>query len=335
MSTPLTGRTIGITGVSGFIGGHLARKCAALGATVRGLDLSSPQAGANGKLIFVAGDVTNAADAQSLCAGCDSVIHAAAVVREGGDPRPFERINVGGTRTVARAAEAAGVARFIQISSVMVYGFDIQGEVDETAPLDGAGNPYCQTKIDSEREALALHSNKMQVGIIRCGDVYGPGSIPWTIRPVRMMLNQRFRLINGGTGLMNHVYVDNLVDGILLALDSPHTGEACNISDGVATPFREFFGCYADMVGLNPMRSMSAGFTRRLLKVQNGVVRLLGRQPRLHSSFVSYVTRQGVYSIDKARQQLGYEPRVGLPEGMRHTEVWLRNSGMLAAKSDA
>jgi nucleoside-diphosphate-sugar epimerase len=329
MTLPLAGRTIGITGVSGFIGGHLARRCTALGASVRGLDLRPPREQTNGEFHFVPGDVTREADAAALCAGCDSVIHTAAVVREGGDPRPFERINVGGTRAVARAAERAGVNRFIQISSVMVYGFGVRGEVDEGAPLDGAGNPYCQTKIDSEREALAVHSSRMQVGVVRCGDVYGPGSIPWTIRPVKMMLFKRFRLIDGGSGLMNHVYIDNLVDGILLALDSPVTGEAFNISDGVGTPFREFFGYYAAMVGLNPMVSMSAGAARRMLIVQNALVRLLGKQPRLHSSFVSYVTRQCTYSIARARAVLGYEPRVGLEEGMQFTEAWLRSSGIL------
>ena len=118
---------------------------------MRGLDVNPPPDGSLPPSVqFLAGDVTSADDARSLCAGCDSVIHAAAHVREGGDPRPFERINVGGTRTVAAAAEAAGVKRFVQISSVMVYGFDAQGEIDETAPLDGAGNAYCQTKIDSD-----------------------------------------------------------------------------------------------------------------------------------------------------------------------------------------
>lgn len=328
--TSLTGRTIGITGVSGFIGGQLARRCLALGATVRGLDVQPPKEMPTGAALqFIAGDVTSEADAKSLSAGCDSVIHAAAVVREGGDPRPFVRINVGGTRTVAAAAEAAGVRRFVQISSVMVYGFDIQGDVDETAPLDGAGNTYCQTKIDSEREALARNSDRMQVNIVRCGYVYGPGSFHWTIRPVRTMLYKSFRLIDGGQGLMNHVYVDNLVDGILLAMDSPHTSEAFNISDGIGTPFRDFFGYYADMVGLKPMPSASAGFARRLLIVQNALVRLVGRQPRLHSSIVSYVTRRCVFSIEKARRLLGYEPRIGLDEGMRLTEHWLRDSGIL------
>lgn len=331
MSAPLALRTIGITGVSGFIGGHLARRCVALGARVRGLDVQAPRGAASeASVMFVPGDVTNPADVQRLCAGCDSVIHTAAIVREGGDPRPFERINVGGTRTVAQAARAAGVRRFVQISSVMVYGFDAVGEIDESAPLDGAGNPYCQTKIDSEPEALAQHSaDGMHVNVVRCGDVYGPGSIPWTIRPVRMMLIKRFRLIDDGAGLMNQVYIDNLVDGILLALDSQHTGQAFNISEGLGTPFREFFGHYARMVGLGDMRTMTSGKARRLLKIQNALVRLIGKQPRLHSSFVSYVTRRCVYSIANARTQLGYEPRIGLAEGMQRTHEWLREAGIL------
>jgi nucleoside-diphosphate-sugar epimerase len=285
---------------------------------------------------FLAGDVTSADDARALCTGCDSVIHAAAHVREGGDPRPFERINVGGTRTMAAAAEAAGVKRFVQISSVMVYGFDALGKIDETAPLDGAGNPYCQTKIDSEREALARQSaGGMQVNVVRCGEVYGPGSFHWTIRPVRTMLFKSFRLIDGGVGLMNHVYIDNLVDGILLALDSDRGGEAYNICDGVATTCRDFYGHYARMIGPQPLPTMSAGWARFLLRAQRAIMRLVGRQSKLHHALVSYMTRHSVYSIQKARDQLGYEPRVGLDEGMRLSEAWLRTSGILPSQPEA
>ncbi len=327
----LAGRTIAITGVQGFIGRHLAERCVQWGAKVHGLDLQpigSDQSSTDVK--YFQGDVTSPNDAKRLMEGCDSVIHTAAVVREGGDPRPFEKINVGGTRNIAAAARSAGVQRFIQISSVMVYGFGVNGEVDETAPLRGEGNPYCQTKIDSEREALAVHSSSgVQVNVVRCGDVYGPGSLPWTVRPVRSMLYKTFRLIDDGQGLMNHVYVDNLVDGILLALDSPVTGEAFNISDGIGTTFREFFGYYAKMVGREPMPTSSASAARRLLTIQNGLVRLIGKQPRIHRSIVSYMMRHGVYSIKKARATLAYQPHIGLEEGMQRTETWLCASGIL------
>ena len=169
----------------------------------------------------------------------------------------------------------------------------------------------------------------MQVNIVRCGEVYGPGSFHWTIRPVRTMLFKSFRLIDGGVGLMNHVYIDNLVDGILLALDSDRTGEAYNICDGVATTCRDFYGHYARMIGPQPLPTMSAGLARFLLRRSGPSCDSWGDSRNCITSLVSYMTRRCVYSIQKARDQLGYEPRVGLEEGMRLTEEWLRTSGIL------
>ncbi len=332
MAFDISGKTVAITGVCGFIGRHLARRCLALGATVRGLDMAIPESFSSDEpdIEVVSGDVTSRDDADRLCAGADFVIHTAAVVREGGDPAFFEKINVGGTRNVAESAKAAGVQRFVQISSVMVYGFDFPDGVDESADLQGEGNPYCETKIASEQVALSFHTaGGMEVIAIRCGDVYGPGSMPWTVRPVQMMKTFQFVLVNGGRGILNHVFIDNLVDGILLALQSDHTGEAFNISDGVGTTCRDFFGHYSRMIGFRPMLALPAGLVRFGIVVNNAICRLLRIPPPVYPDFVDFVVRSGTYSIEKARTKLGYEPTVSLDEGMDRTAAWLAEQGLI------
>ena len=332
MPFDISARTVAITGVCGFIGRHLARRCLSMGASVRGLDMAIPDSFHTDEpdIKVLAGDITSRDDVDRLCEGADVVIHTAAVVREGGDPALFQKVNVEGTRNVAESAKAAGVKRFVQISSVMVYGFDFPDQVDETAELRGEGNPYCETKIESERVALEFHQpGEMEVVAIRCGDVYGPGSMPWTVRPVHMMKTFQFVLVSGGRGIMNHVFVDNLVDGILLALQSDHTGEAYNISDGVRTTFKKFFGYYSKMIGFRPMLSLPAFLVRPGIVMANAVFRLFRIPPQVYPDFVDFVLRESTYSIDKARTKLGYEPTMSLDEGMKKTEAWLAEQGMI------
>ena len=332
MTFALTGRTVAITGVRGFIGRHLARRCLSMGLRVRGLDLDD---GGRFRLeepdiTFLAGDINNEEDVQRLCEGAGVVIHAAAVVREGGDPALFQRVNVEGTRTVARTALDHGVQRFVQISSVMVYGYRFEDGIDEQAELKGEGNPYCQTKIDSERVAMEHHeTGTFDVITIRCGDVYGPGSIPWTVRPVQMMRWRIFSRVSGGRGIMSPVFIDNLVDGILLAVQSDYGGEAFNISDGVAITFRDFFNHYAQMLGGRWMPSFPGGLMKPGIRLANGMLRLVGVKPLVYPDFVDFVSRRGGYSTDKARRMLGYEPAVSLDDGMKLTQAWLAQQNLV------
>lgn len=331
MSGLFKGRVIGISGVSGFIGRHLAGRCLAEGATVRGLDLEPTT---NPCVTFVQGSVTSSEAVQEFSEGCDIVLHTAAIVKEGGDPELFEQINVQGTRNVVRGARSAGVRRFVQISSVMVYGFHFDGVVDEESPMRGEGNPYCQTKIDSEKAALSEHRpGEFEVTAIRCGDVYGPGSIPWTIRPVQMMRSGIFTLSDGGSGILNHVYIENLVDGILLTVGSPKTGTAFNLTDDRATTCREFFEYYGRMLGHRRLRSGPAFLLRTGLRIAAGVQMLVGKEPSVLPDSISYMTRRGTYSVAKAREHLGFEPRVDLPEGMRRTQQWLMAEKLIPAKA--
>ena len=135
-------------------------------------------------------------------------------------------------------------------------------------------------------------------------------------------------LIDGGEGLCNHVYVDNLVDAYILAAENDDlAGEGYIISDGIGTSWRDFFGRYAQMAGAGPLPSISR--EQAMLKAADQEAEARDRAPALTRTGVTLMTRKAVFRVDKARSELGYVPRISLDEGMCLTEAWLREEGCL------
>lgn len=337
------GKTVGVTGAGGFIGAKLVLRLLEIGCLVRGFDNNSRALKNTEEMIvktmkkeaeeretllsssfkgFV-GDVNSKEDVEAFVQGCHAIIHTAAIVVEDGLLSDFRKVNVEGAVNVASIAKANHVKSFIHLSSVMVYGFDFPRIVTETGPFRGENNAYCQTKIESEEAILKLKSDDFHVVIIRPGDVYGCGSVPWVIRPISLIKSNRFLLPHNGSYILNHVHVDNLSDGILLALQASKNvnGEAFNITDGQPTTNAHFFGFYYRMLGKRHFLSLSTSTAIRLLSalqtlskfVPSSVASVLAPGK---PSAVLYLARPGLYSIEKARNLLGYAPQVTLVEGM-------------------
>src|SRR5204863_2435929 len=159
---------------------------------------------------------------QQHAQGSDLVVNTAAVVGFGGELDEVWRVNVLGTRRMIDAAARGNAERFVQFSSVTTFGFDYPDGVDETYPVRPTGNPYPDSKIASEQVTLQAHvAGDVKATIVRPGDVYGPGSRGWTVLPVKMIKSGQMILPAGGHGEIGPVYVDNLVDGVTLAAESP------------------------------------------------------------------------------------------------------------------
>lgn len=299
---------IGITG-TGFIGTAAARRWRARGHAVRGVDLHPDVHGewAAAGATTMAGDIADPAAMAEFCSGLDTVVHTAALVAEAGDLEVFRRVNVEGTRVVASAARDAGVRRFVHLSSVMVYGFDYPDGISEDGPLDGADNPYCITKIESEAVVADLHDpGTLDVFTIRPGDVYGPGSVPWVVRPYEAMTAGMWADIGSElTPLINHVYVDNLLDGIEVILEAGASGQPLVITDRQRTTTAEFYAPLLRHAGLDP---------EAVPRISAADAVAFGLDPQA----VRYLTRRGTYSADRVAA-LGYVPAVDLTEGMART----------------
>jgi nucleoside-diphosphate-sugar epimerase len=321
----LEGAVVAITGVGGFIGTALAVRARQRGMRVRGLE-SAPAAARRAELAGVevmVGDICDAEACSALCAGACVVLHTAAVVREDGPRELFDRVNVGGTRVVAEAARKQGARRFVHLSSVMVYGFQYPRLVTEDGPLRGEGNPYCETKIVSEGAVLDLEQRRtFDVTIIRPGDVYGPGSVPWVVRPFDLLRAGIFVLPSGGRGIVNHVYVDNLVDAVFASIEREASG-TYTVTDGVETTCMQYFTPLARAAGRGSIPTAPAGLLRPIFSATAAAFQLVGREPPAARSSVDYLMRPHPYSIEKARRELGYRPAIGFDEGMRRVQRWL------------
>jgi nucleoside-diphosphate-sugar epimerase len=312
-----------VTGIGGFIGRRIAERALSRGVSVRGIDQSveAVAAARDSGIDAEVGDVTDEARVRQIVSGADTVIHTAAVVRESGAWALFRAVNVEGSRRVARAARDAGARTFVQLSSVMVYGFAFPPQASEEAPLRGENNPYCQTKIESEHAVLELNGGDFGVVVIRPGDVYGPGSVPWVKRPLDLM--RRHLLVVPRGGVINTVYVDNLVDGIFLAIGANARGQAFNVSDGVATAFGDYFAALARRAGLRPPRVLPAPVVKGAARAMGALGRLGIGKDLGDTESVRYLMRPHAYSIAKARKVLGYEPRIGLEEGLGMTQAYI------------
>jgi nucleoside-diphosphate-sugar epimerase len=315
-----------ISGALGFIGSVLADRYRREGAEVRGVDVRADPA-----LGVVAGDIGAAGDWQDHAAGCDLVVNTAAYVGFGGDLDEVWRVNVLGTRRVIDAAARGGAERFVQFSSVTTFGFDYPDGVDESYPVRLTGNPYPDSKIASEQVTLQAHvAGDVKATIVRPGDVYGPRSRGWTLLPTKMIKSGQMVLPAGGHGQIGLVYVDNLVDGVLLAAASPDAvGEIFTIADGYAVDIGDFFGHYARMLGKGGIRTLPTPVARTIAAAGGRIEKAMGRDTEMSAASIDYLTKRGGYSIEKARRVLGYEPKVTLEEGMRRCEEWLRAEGLL------
>jgi nucleoside-diphosphate-sugar epimerase len=321
-------QTILITGINEFIGQRAAELAIARGMKVRGLQITSdktPDKNQNQLGVeIITGDITDPGLLDKACSGVDIVLHAAEMTKEGGKLKDFQKVNVDGTVNVARAAKSCGAKTFIHMSSVLVYGFNYENNITELGLLKGDNNPYCQTKIEAEQAILKYNQPPFGVIIIRAGDVYGPGSIPWVVRPVSMMRQSTFACVNDGKGVMNHVYIDNLVEAIFLAIEKQPYGEIFNITDGSETSWKEYFTRLAAIVDQPPPSSLPKDEIKLFLQLRHQAQKLFRKETDILPESVDFMSRPYAYSIAKAKNLLNYQPKIDINEGMQLTKQWLQ-----------
>ena len=330
----LANKRVLITGVTGLIGGRLAeRLITAQKVQVRGL-ARNPAKGqwlADLGVEIVQGDVTEPASLQAALADCQVVFHAAAWVNEGGNQTDVWAVNVTGTQYMVEAALAAGVERFVQISSCAVYGSLQQHHIDETTPTRRRGDLYGDSKVAAEEVVFkAYRELGLPVVAARPSQVYGPRSYQFTIRPVEVIKAGKMVLIDGGRHLCKPVFIDNLIDGLILcATVDAAVGEPINLTDGEPVPWRDFFGAYGQMLKIDSFPSAPYALAW-LIGLYNEVkAGLQGKKASLNRGAVNALRSDNSFSNHKARALLGWEPKVDLNEGMKLTEAWLRRQGYL------
>ncbi|TNF28033.1 MAG: NAD-dependent epimerase/dehydratase family protein [Deltaproteobacteria bacterium] len=305
-----------VTGAAGFVGRALVARLEAEGLAVQGTDVVA------GAAPTVHLDVTDGAEVMDVFGRLRPrmVVHTAALVDVGLPQSRAQQVNVVGTENVLDAAAACDVQRFVHVSSIAALGLDPgQGAGPDSPLVFDTGEPYFDTKAAAEALVRqAMERNALPAVVVRPGDVYGPGCEPWVERPLGLLRRSVPVLVGGGDGLIAHTWIDNLVDGLLLACTHDGAvGRVFQLTDGVDdTTLKAYLTRLAAAAGLKPPRAGLPGF----VGVGAGVLlerfgRLTGRTVPFTRQSIRYLMRKSTYDITAAREGLDYAPAVGLDEG--------------------
>ncbi len=341
---PARGDACLITGASGFIGGHLAERLLAEGYDVRCLARGSSDTTQLDTLDveIVVGDLASPESLAHAVAGCRYVFHCAAWVSDWGTADEIARVNVAGTRNLLEACAHASVERVIHFSTTDVYGYPGGGPVDETFVSPRFRNWYAQTKLAAEAEVRSVaQAHGLDAVILRPATVYGPRSTDVMGEIARALRRGQMLLIDHGRVLAGLCYIDNLTDAALLALrHEAAPGQAFNVCDGLAITWKQFTDDLADGLGCRQARLSLPYWLANALgfSLEHGY-RFLRRTTRLHTD--PLLSRQAVhvlgidqnFSNRKARELLGWEPRVDYAAGLAATVAWLEADTRESANS--
>lgn len=303
-----------ITGSTGFVGSALARAAIVRGLHVRAGVRRPPVRSIVGADYVQLNDFSDRNAYIQALAGIDVVVHCAARVHVMNDTAPdilaaFRLVNVEGTLALARYAEAAGVKRFVFVSSVKVNGESTHAgrpfrETDVAAPQD----PYGISKHEAEEGLRRLAATTgMDVTIIRPPLVYGPG-VKANFAALMNAIERNFPLPLGAVrNQRSLVSLDNLVDLILLCLDHPQaSNQTFLVSDdqdlSIADLVRAMARATCKQVRLIPVPVWLLQASARLVGKRAAIQRMCGNLQ---------------VDISKAKEQLGWTPLISVDEGLR------------------
>lgn len=326
-----------VTGATGFTGGHLAatlaRRAHEVRALVRPRSLDkfrrSPLAAAG--VIAHAGDLT---DPDAVARATDSVevvYHIAATYREAGQPdSAYRAVNVRGTENVLNAAFRAGAKRVVHCSTGGVHGHVAHPPANEDAPFN-PGDIYQQTKLEAEQLARAFgEAHGLEVVVARPIGIYGPGDTRF-LRMFRGLSRGRFPVLGSGEVFYHLTYIDDLVEGLCLCGEvAAAAGRTYVLGGPRYTTLNQLIAMIAAEVKRPPPRMhwpvwpfWTAGLLCELICVP------LRIEPPLFRRRVDFYTKSRAFDTSRARAELGFVPRVDLPEGIHRTASWYREQGLL------
>jgi nucleoside-diphosphate-sugar epimerase len=320
-----------VTGATGLLGSHVAERLVARGERVRALVRPGGDVGFLRGLgvELLEGDLGEGESLDPAVAGASVVYHCAARVGDWGPWRLYRQAVVEATANLLEASRRAGVGRFLHVSSINVYGHPRLEEGQWLSERDPLGvnlwwwDHYCRAKILAE-ETVRSHPGAWT--IVRPSWMFGPrdrNSLPRVLSAVR---EGRAVLVGSGHNRLNIVHAGDVADGVLLAADSPAAiHEAYNLSSEGAVSQREFLNALTDALGLPRIERrvpFGMAFTAGFLAELAGRVLGRSRPPTLTRYAVALIGRTTRFRIDKAREHLGWQPRLAPLDGLRQTLEW-------------
>ena len=322
-----------VTGAAGFLGGHLVDMLVERGDEVRAMvrpveDVSHLRSLPDVEIVY--GDMTDAASLKRAVEGVERVYNVAAKTGPWGTEAAYNAANVWGVADLIQSAMDAGVKRIVHTSSITVYGHHLQGIVTEDHPFHAEDNPYSRTKIAGEKLIGDLVKYQgAPVVIVRPAWIYGPRDNASFGRFVSLVESGKGFFIGSGRNIVPTVYVRDVAQGLIKAGDAGDfaVGRAYTLADDRQVTQEEYLNTIADFLGVEhisrklPYAALySAGRTAEL------VWQALGRRNAAPPPVTTYgITLLGgnqEFSIDRARQELGYTPEYDIIRGVSEGVKW-------------
>lgn len=305
-----------VTGGSGFVGGRVIRELRARGVEVAALARSAASASLVESLgaTAVRGDLGDRAAMQAGMAGADVVVHAAAYVEEHGPLAEFLRVTVTGTENALAAARAAGVPRFVHVSTeaVLVDGKPII-QADETRPRPTRPvGPYPLSKGLAEDRVLAANRDGLATVIVRPRFIWGTGDTNLLPKIAELVKRGRFAWIAGGRHLSSTCHVDNVVEGVLLAAERGGPGEIYFLTDGEPVELRAFLTQLLATYGADPGDRSVPRWLARIVAALTGWM----KHPPVTRTAIALVGQEVTVVDAKARRELGYTGHMSRERGL-------------------
>jgi nucleoside-diphosphate-sugar epimerase len=322
-----------VTGATGFTGGHLARFLAARGESVRALVRDAARAGhlRGAGVELVVGDVRDRPRVDAAVRAVDVVYHIAAAYRRAGlAAEEYRTTNVVAVGGLVEAAAAAGVRRVVHCSTVGVHGHIERPPANEDAPLR-PGDIYQVTKLEGERLARDVGARLgIEVTVARPTGIYGPGDRR-LLKVFKGVARGRFPMLGRGEIYYHLTYIDDLVEGFRLCGEHRSAANRTYIlAGGEVTTLNELVAIIAEAAAVQPPRVHLPVWPFWLAgAVCEAVCVPLHVEPPIYRRRVDFYTKSRAFDITRARQELGYQPRVGLREGIGRTLAWYRDHGWL------
>ncbi|MBM7069094.1 NAD(P)-dependent oxidoreductase [Actibacterium sp. 188UL27-1] len=323
-----------VTGATGFTGGHLARTLKKRGYAVRALvrdrTSASAKALATDGIELVQGDVGDADAIDRAAEGQTHFFHIAAVYRSANHPDSYYfQINRNSVSYVLEAVKKHGVERVVHCSTCGVHGDVAEIPATEQTAFN-PGDVYQRSKLAGEEIAKDAMSKGAPVSVVRPTGIYGPGDDRF-LKLFRTIENGTFRMFGSGEIAYHMTYVDDMVQGLILAGEHPAAiGEVFLIGDDSYTTLNGLVNEVAATLGVSPpsMR-LPVGPLMAAATVCEFACKPFGIDPPLHRRRVSFFTKARAFSVDKAKRLIGFQPQVPLSDGLVRTADWYREQGYL------
>lgn len=316
-----------VTGAYGLLGSHTVRELIENGYHVRAFGRDPEKLSRladeyeNGQIDVFCGDFCNAADIEKACEGMDYVIHCGALLKGWGRRSEYIKTNVEGTRNVLEACAKNGVRRLVHTSSPSAHGLKNNLSItEEDQNWNNRLNYYIESKLMAEK--LVRGQDKVPYAMIRPRGITGKGDK--NMLPVLINVNRQIGipLFQKGKVLVDLVCAENAALALRLCMEKDEAlGQAYNITNGepklVTELAEEMFTALGTKARYIRLPFMPVYAVAGVLEMVWKLLGIYDKAPPLTRINVCTLGRSQTFSIEKARRELGYEPKVSLSEMIR------------------